>query len=76
MNTSLYFFSLTGFFAKIEKKLNLYILEAVFLHSSAWPGTHVDQAGLELKDSPSSASLSAGIKRMHHYVQGYTFEIC
>ncbi|GAB1287984.1 NAD-dependent protein deacylase sirtuin-5, mitochondrial [Apodemus speciosus] len=35
----------------------------VFLYSSGRPGTHsVDQAGLELRNPPASASQSAGIQ--------------
>ena len=37
-------------------------LDLVFLYSPGCPGTHsVDQAGLELRNLPASASQSAGI---------------
>jgi hypothetical protein len=42
--------------------------DRVSLYSPGYPGTHsVDQAGLELRNPPASASLSAGIKDVHHH---------
>jgi hypothetical protein len=42
--------------------------ERVSLCSPGCPGTHfVDQAGLELRNPPTSASQSAGIKGVHHH---------
>jgi hypothetical protein len=41
--------------------------DRVSLYSPGCPGTHsVDQAGLELRNPPASASKSAGIKGVHH----------
>ncbi|GAB1293587.1 Translin-associated factor X-interacting protein 1 [Apodemus speciosus] len=43
-------------------------LQRVSLCSPGCPGTHsVDQAGLELRNPPASASQSAGIKVVHHH---------
>ena len=42
--------------------------DRVSLYSPGCPGTHfVDQAGLELRNPPASASLSSGIKGVRHY---------
>jgi hypothetical protein len=42
--------------------------DRVSLCSPDYPGTHsVDQAGLELRNLPASASLSTGIKGMRHH---------
>jgi hypothetical protein len=44
--------------------------ERVSLYSPGCPGTHsVDQAGLELRNPPASASPSAGIKGVRHHAQ-------
>ena len=44
--------------------------DRVSLCSPGCPGTHfVDQAGLELRNPPASASQSAGIKGVHHHTQ-------
>jgi hypothetical protein len=44
--------------------------DRVSLCSPGCPGTHfVDQAGLELRNPPASASWSAGIKGVRHYTQ-------
>jgi hypothetical protein len=37
--------------------------DRVSLYSPGWPGTHsADQAGLELRNSPASASQELGLK--------------
>jgi hypothetical protein len=44
--------------------------DRVSLYSPGCPGTHsVDQAGLELRNPPASASLSAGIKGVRHHAR-------
>jgi hypothetical protein len=41
----------------------IYFLDRVSLYSSGCPGTHsVDQAGLELRNLPASASQALGLK--------------
>jgi hypothetical protein len=48
--------------------LVLFFWGKVSLYSSGCPGTHfVDQAGLELRNPPTFASPSAGIKGVHHH---------
>ncbi|GAB1302291.1 Dedicator of cytokinesis protein 8 [Apodemus speciosus] len=50
--------------------------QVVSLCSSGCPGTHsVDQAGLELRNPPASASQSAGIKNVRHHHHGVSTNI-
>jgi hypothetical protein len=65
----LFFYSIFGFFGFVLFCFVLFSRDRVSVCSLGCPGTHffVDQAGLELRNPPVSASLSAGIKGMRHH---------
>ena len=50
--------------------------DRVSLYSPGCPGAHfVDQAGLELRNPPASASQSAGITGVHHHCRAENFTL-